>query len=70
MLQCLNLVYILQLNKMCDNIIYINYNILTKYLQKGGTKMKFISEIKQIYLWTEEIKIDVFDLCVAINTSC
>ncbi len=55
---------------MYDNIIYINYNILTKYLQKGGTKMKFISEIKQIYLWTEEIKIDVFDLCVAINTSC
>ena len=55
---------------MYDNIIYINYNILTKYLQKGETKMKFISEIKQIYLWTEEIKIDVFDLCVAINTSC
>ena len=55
---------------MCDNIIYINYNMLTKYLQKGGAKMKFISEIKQIYLWTEEIKIDVFNLCVNINTSC
>ena len=32
--------------------------------------MKFISEIKQIYLWTGEIKIDVFNLCVNINTSC